>query len=118
MSELANRMARRAVDVIKVLMKNGIMAQINDVIDADTAELVAAEYGHTVKRVAEADVLEGLKGGEDDASTCCSRVRPSSPSWAMSTTARPRCSMRCARPMWSPAKRAASRSISAPIRCS
>ncbi|MGB8364256.1 MAG: translation initiation factor IF-2 [Rhizomicrobium sp.] len=66
-SELANRMARRAVDVIKVLMKNGIMAQINDVIDADTAELVAAEYGHTVKRVAEADVLEGLKGHEDDA---------------------------------------------------
>ena len=72
-SELANRMARRAVDVIKVLMKNGIMAQINDVIDADTAELVAAEYGHTVKRVAESDVLEGLKGHEDDAGTLKSR---------------------------------------------
>jgi translation initiation factor IF-2 len=72
-SELANRMARRAVDVIKVLMKNGIMAQINDVIDADTAELVAAEYGHTVKRVAEADVLEGLKGIEDDAGTLNAR---------------------------------------------
>ena len=66
-SELANRMARRAVDVIKVLMKNGMMAQINDVIDADTAELVAAEYGHTVKRVAESDVLEGLNGEADDA---------------------------------------------------
>ena len=65
-AELANRMARRAVDVIKVLMKNGQMAQINDVIDADTAELVAAEYGHTVKRVAESDVLEGLKGAIDD----------------------------------------------------
>ncbi|HEY2445235.1 MAG TPA: translation initiation factor IF-2 [Rhizomicrobium sp.] len=64
-SELANRMARRAVDVIKVLMKNGQMAQINDVIDADTAELVAAEYGHTVRRVAESDVLEGLKGDVD-----------------------------------------------------
>ncbi len=64
-SELANRMARRAVDVIKVLMKNGQMAQINDVIDADTAELVAAEYGHTVRRVAESDVLEGLKGEVD-----------------------------------------------------
>ena len=72
-SELANRMARRAVDIIKVLMKNGIMAQINDVIDADTAELVAAEYGHTVKRVAEDDVLEGLKGVEDDAGTLKSR---------------------------------------------
>jgi len=64
-SELANRMARRAVDIIKVLMKNGQMAQINDVIDADTAELVAAEYGHTVRRVAESDVLEGLKGEAD-----------------------------------------------------
>ncbi|GAA0553062.1 hypothetical protein GCM10008941_36290 [Rhizomicrobium palustre] len=66
-SELANRMARRAVDVIKVLMKNGIMATVNDIIDADTAELVATEYGHTVKRVADSDVLEGLKGGDDDA---------------------------------------------------
>jgi translation initiation factor IF-2 len=65
-AELANRMARRAVDVIKVLMKNGIMATVNDTIDADTAELVASEYGHTVKRVAESDVLEGLKGGLDE----------------------------------------------------
>ena len=65
-AELANRMARRSVDVIKVLMKNGMMATVNDVIDADTAELVAAEYGHTVKRVAESDVLEGLKGAVDD----------------------------------------------------
>ena len=65
-AELANRMARRAVDVIKVLMKNGMMATVNDTIDADTAELVAAEYGHTVKRVAESDVLEGLKGGTDE----------------------------------------------------
>ncbi|HEY1615441.1 MAG TPA: translation initiation factor IF-2 [Rhizomicrobium sp.] len=72
-SELANRMARRAVDVIKVLMKNGIMAQVNDVIDADTAELVATEYGHTVRRVAESDVLEGLKGGEDAAGELESR---------------------------------------------
>jgi translation initiation factor IF-2 len=65
-AELANRMARRAVDVIKVLMKNGMMATVNDTIDADTAELVAAEYGHTVKRVAESDVLEGLKGADDE----------------------------------------------------
>jgi translation initiation factor IF-2 len=72
-SELANRMARRAVDVIKVLMKNGMMATVNDTIDADTAELVATEYGHTVKRVAESDVLEGLKGGEDAAESMASR---------------------------------------------
>jgi translation initiation factor IF-2 len=64
-SELANRMARRVVDVIKVLMKNGMMATPNDVIDADTAELVASEYGHVVKRVAESDVLEGLIGAAD-----------------------------------------------------
>ena len=65
-SDLANRMARRTVDVIKVLMKNGMMATPNDIIDADTAELVAAEYGHVVKRVAESDVLEGLAGETDD----------------------------------------------------
>jgi translation initiation factor IF-2 len=65
-AELANRMARRAVDIIKVLMKNGMMVTVNDTIDADTAELVAAEYGHTVKRVAESDVLEGLTGVADD----------------------------------------------------
>jgi translation initiation factor IF-2 len=65
-ADLANRMARRTVDVIKVLMKNGMMATPNDVIDADTAELVASEYGHVVKRVAESDVLEGLTGTKDD----------------------------------------------------
>jgi translation initiation factor IF-2 len=72
-AELANRMARRSVDVIKVLMQNGIMATVNDTIDADTAELVATEYGHAVKRVAESDVLEGLKGAEDAADTMVSR---------------------------------------------
>jgi len=64
--ELANRMAERAVDVIKILMKQGHMAKINDVIDADTAQLLAEELGHTVKRVAEADVEEGLFDVADD----------------------------------------------------
>jgi translation initiation factor IF-2 len=67
--ELANRMAERAVDVIKLLMKQGQMMKMNDVIDADTAELIAVEMGHTVKRVSEADVEEGLFSTEDDAST-------------------------------------------------
>jgi translation initiation factor IF-2 len=67
--ELANRMAERAVDVIKLLMKQGEMFKINDVIDADTAQLVAEELGHTVKRVAEADVEEGLLGEKDEAGT-------------------------------------------------
>ncbi len=64
--ELANRMAERAVDVIKLLMKQGQMLKINDVIDADTAELIAEEMGHTVKRVSEADVEEGLFTTDDD----------------------------------------------------
>ncbi len=58
--ELANRMSERAVDVIRLLMKSGEMHKITDVIDADTAQLVAEEMGHTVKRVAESDVEEGL----------------------------------------------------------
>jgi translation initiation factor IF-2 len=71
--ELANRMAERAVDVIKLLMKQGHMAQINDVIDADTAQLLAEELGHTVKRVAEADVEEGLFDAADDPSALVPR---------------------------------------------
>ncbi|SFZ84910.1 translation initiation factor IF-2 [Devosia enhydra] len=58
--ELANRMAERSVTVIKMLMQQGQMATINDVLDADTAELIATELGHTVKRVSDADVEEGL----------------------------------------------------------
>jgi translation initiation factor IF-2 len=58
--ELANRMSERAVDVIRLLMKQGQMATINDVIDADTAQLIAEEMGHSVRRVSESDVEEGL----------------------------------------------------------
>ncbi|WP_428032253.1 translation initiation factor IF-2 [Ancylobacter sp.] len=58
--ELANRMAERAVDVIRLLMKQGQMVKITDVIDADTAQLIAEELGHSVRRVAESDVEEGL----------------------------------------------------------
>jgi translation initiation factor IF-2 len=64
--ELANRMSERAVDVIRLLMKQGQMVKITDVIDADTAQLVAEELGHTVKRVAESDVEEGLFDVADD----------------------------------------------------
>ena len=58
--ELANRMSERAVDVIRLLMKQGAMHKITDVIDADTAQLIAEEMGHSVKRVAASDVEEGL----------------------------------------------------------
>ncbi len=63
--ELANRMAERAVDIIKFLMKQGQMHKINDIIDADTAEIIVDEFGHKAKRVSEADVEEGLIGEED-----------------------------------------------------
>jgi translation initiation factor IF-2 len=63
--ELANRMTERAVDVIKLLMAQGAMHKINDVIDADTAELIVQEFGHTPKRVSEADVEEGFIGKTD-----------------------------------------------------
>ena len=64
--ELANRMSERAVDVIRLLMKQGAMHKITDVIDADTAQLIAEELGHTVKRVAASDVEEGLFDTVDD----------------------------------------------------
>ncbi len=63
--ELSNRMAERGVDLIKLLMKQGAMHKINDVIDADTAELIVTEFGHTPKRVSEADVEEGFIGEKD-----------------------------------------------------
>jgi translation initiation factor IF-2 len=64
--ELANRMAERAVDVIRILMQQGHMAKITDTIDADTAQLIAEELGHTVRRVAESDVEEGMFDALDD----------------------------------------------------
>jgi translation initiation factor IF-2 len=64
--ELANRMAERGVDVIRILMQQGHMAKITDTIDADTAQLIAEELGHTVRRVAESDVEEGMFDAPDD----------------------------------------------------
>ena len=63
--ELANRMATRAGDVIKALMKMGVMTTITQTLDADTAELVVQEFGHRVKRVSEDDVELGLVGAVD-----------------------------------------------------
>jgi translation initiation factor IF-2 len=71
--ELANRMSERSVDVIKILMKQGHMAKITDTVDADTAQLLAEELGHTVRRVAESDVEEGLFDAADDAATLLPR---------------------------------------------
>ncbi|GBF59217.1 translation initiation factor IF-2 [Candidatus Phycosocius bacilliformis] len=64
-AELANRMAERLTDVIKYLMKQGQMMKGADNLDADTAELIVTDFGHTVKRVAESDVEIGLEGEAD-----------------------------------------------------
>ncbi len=71
--ELASRMSERSVDVIKYLMKEGQMMKPGDIIDADLAELIAGEFGHTVRRVSESDVEEGLFGEEDKAADLVTR---------------------------------------------
>ena len=63
--ELANRMTERSGDVVKALMNNGIMATVTQTIDADTAELIVEEFGHSPRRVSEADVEIGFMGEED-----------------------------------------------------
>ncbi|WP_322893233.1 MULTISPECIES: translation initiation factor IF-2 [unclassified Yoonia] len=72
-SELANRMAERVADVVKALMNNGIMATQNQSIDADTAELIIEEFGHTVVRVSDADVEDVIKMAPDDAKDLITR---------------------------------------------
>jgi translation initiation factor IF-2 len=64
-AELANRMAEKVATVVKSLMNNGIMATQNQVIDADTAELLIEEFGHNVVRVSDADVEDAIQQVED-----------------------------------------------------
>ena len=71
--ELANRMAVRGAEVVKALMKMGMMVSINQVIDADTAELVVTEFGHTLKRVSDADIEMSLGAQEDSSHELLSR---------------------------------------------
>ncbi len=71
--ELANRMAARVPDVVKTLMKLGVMATITQSLDADTAELVVEEFGHRARRVSEADVEIGLEGTADTDSELITR---------------------------------------------
>ncbi len=72
-SELANRMAERVADVVKMLMRNGIMATQNQTIDADTAELVVNEFGHNVTRVSDSDVEQVIDTVEDKVEDLASR---------------------------------------------
>jgi len=73
-NELASRLAEKSSNLIKALMKLGVMATINQTIDADTAELLVIEFGHTPKRVSESDVEVGLSGPSDNKSDLI--VRP------------------------------------------
>jgi len=63
--ELSNRMAERGIDVIKSLMNQGMMVKINDTLDSDTAQLIAEDFGHSVTRVSESDIEEGITSIED-----------------------------------------------------
>ena len=65
-NELAARLAEKSSNLIKALMKLGVMATINQTIDSDTAELIVIEFGHTPKRVSESDVEVGLTGPSDN----------------------------------------------------
>ena len=65
-SELANRMAERTADVVKELMKLGVMATATQTVDGETAELIAQELGHRAQRVSDSDVESGLEGADDD----------------------------------------------------
>ncbi len=67
LQDLAQRMNERVADVVKFMMQQGEMMRANDIVDADTAELIIEEFGHTARRVAESDVEIGLEGEDDDA---------------------------------------------------
>lgn len=64
--ELANRMAEKTADVVKALMNMGIVANVLQSLEADTAEIIATEFGHTVKRVTEGDVLKEIEDYADN----------------------------------------------------
>ena len=69
LQDLAGRMNERVADVVKFMINQGEMLRGNDIVDADTAELITEEFGHTVRRVAESDVEIGLEGEADDPAT-------------------------------------------------
>ncbi|GIR33099.1 MAG: hypothetical protein CM15mP46_0940 [Alphaproteobacteria bacterium] len=114
--ELANRMAERTADVVKELMKLGIMATATQTIDGETAELVAGEFGHRVQRVSESDIEIGLSGSDDDPASLQNPVHLLSLSWDMLTMVKPACLMPFGVPMLRLANQVASPSISVLIK--
>lgn len=78
-ADLANRMAERAADVVKYLMKQGTMAKMNDVLDPDTAQLIVEDFGHTVKRVAESDAEDIFLASVESEDDAPEDLKPRSP---------------------------------------
>ena len=114
-AELAHKMAVKASEVIKQLMKLGQMVTINQPLDQDTAMIVVEEMGHKAV-VAALDDPEAFTDEEVSAAAgrVACRAHRWSPSWVTSTTARPRCWTTSAAPRWRRARPAASPSTSAP----
>ncbi len=116
--ELASRMKKTGAEVVKCLMKNGVMASLSQLIDFDTAAIIAEEMGCKVEKEVVVTIEEKLIDDHKDAERRISYpARPLSWSWVTSTTARPPCSTISATRMSPPARPAVSRSTSAPIRC-
>ena len=112
-ADLAHKMSVKAAEVIKALMKLGQMVTINQVLDQETAMIVVEEMGHKAMAAKLDDPDALLAEARRRTTSKPSRGRRSSPSWATSTTARPRCSTPSAARAWRAARRAASRSTSA-----
>ena len=72
--DLANRMAEKTADVVKSLMKLGVMANATQSLDVDTAELVVAELGHKSTRVTDDDLLKDIEDFEDPKESLVSRA--------------------------------------------
>ena len=115
-ADLAHKMSVKAAEVIKTTMKLGPMVTINQVLDQETAMIIVEEMGHkAIRGQARRSRRAARRVGAGHVPPRCCRARRWSPSWATSTTARPRCSTTSAAPAWRAAKPAASPSISAPI---
>ncbi len=114
--DLADKLEVKAKDVLKKLMDRRMMMTINSTLDAETATMIARDFGAEVLIRTFEEELTDVETGVSSTRKIWSRARRWSPSWVTSTTARRRCSTPSARPRSPNAKPAASPSTSAPTR--